>query len=349
MKFCFYPKHEYACPNVSHCPHLGGAALGTLVLAASDHDDHFKMVYGQLDFERERNTRLVDENEKLRKELDQVRLELKLERQNKFTCGREDKDKPQDHDAAQTGTNPDTKSGRKRGAPVGHPGWFRATPTAFDQLVLIPPPRLCPHCAGKVRTYENADPYDHFQEDIVDHVHQTTCFRHAVGRCLGCRRFVRQAGPGEILGSRIGPRMRALAIYLRNDIGISYRKVPQALEEMFGFSFVPASLIAFEKVLAELAAPLSDDIAKKIGASQGRGTCRRDLLDAQRPARLLLVACHNAVHSLPIRLVACGRGFAERAGRRLHRHFGHRLLFGLPRSFGWSEAEMSGTRGTSGS
>lgn len=269
MKFCFWPKHEYACPHISHCPHLGGAALGTLVLAASDHDDHFKMVYGQLDFERERNTRLVDENEKLRKELDQVRLELKLERQNKFTCGREGKADARDDAVDQTTATSSGNPAGKRGAPVGHPGWFRATPTAFDQVVLISPPRLCPHCAGKVRPYENADPYDHFQEDIVDQVHQTTCFRHAAGRCLGCRRFVRQAGPGEILGSRIGPRMRALAIYLRNDIGISYRKVPQALEEMFGFSFVPASLIAFEKVLAELAAPLSDDIAKKIGASQG--------------------------------------------------------------------------------
>ena len=88
-------------------------------------------------------------------------------------------------------------------------------------------------------------------------------------RCRGCRRWVQQAGPGEILGSRIGPRMRALAMYLRNDIGISYRKVPRAIEEMFGFSFVPASLIAFETVMAELAQPLVDDIAQKIGTSDG--------------------------------------------------------------------------------
>ena len=269
MKFCFYPKHEYACPQISHCPHLGGASLGTLVLAASDHDDHFRMVYGQLDFERERNTKLSAEVEKLRKELEQVRLELKLERQNKFACGRGDKADAEEDGAAKTTTAPETKTPGKRGAPVGHPGWFRPVPTAYDQLVLVPPPKVCPHCEGQVRAYENTDPHDHFQEDIVDRVHQTTCFRHAVGRCLACRRFVQQAGPGEILGSRIGPRMRALAMYLRNDIGISYRKVPQALEEMFAFSFVPASLIAFEKLLADLAEPVSEDIAKKIGSSDG--------------------------------------------------------------------------------
>jgi hypothetical protein len=107
------------------------------------------------------------------------------------------------------------------------------------------------------------------QEDVVDHVHQVTLYRHAAGRCCDCRRWVQQAGPGEILGSRIGPRLRALAMYLRNDIGISYRKVPQALAELYGFSFVAGSLVAFEKVCAKLAEPLVDDIAKKIGSSDG--------------------------------------------------------------------------------
>lgn len=35
MSFAFYLKHEHACPNVGHCPHLGGAALGTLVQIAN--------------------------------------------------------------------------------------------------------------------------------------------------------------------------------------------------------------------------------------------------------------------------------------------------------------------------
>jgi hypothetical protein len=52
ISFCFYPKHEYACPHVNHCPHLGGAALGILVHAADDHEQHVAMILGQLDFER---------------------------------------------------------------------------------------------------------------------------------------------------------------------------------------------------------------------------------------------------------------------------------------------------------
>jgi transposase len=268
MKFCFYPDHEYACPQVGQCPHLGGASLGTLVLAASDHDDHFRMVYGQLDFERERNAKLVAENERLQRELAQAKLELKLERQRKFACGRDAK--ADDPEAEEAATGPAlAKTAGKRGAPAGHPGWFRPTPIEYDELVLVAAPAKCPHCGGEVRSFPNYEPHDHLQEDVVDHVHQVVLYRHTPGRCRACRRWVQQAGSGEILGSRIGPRMRALAMYLRNDIGISYRKVPRALEEMFGFSFVPASLIAFEKLLAELAEPLVDDIAKKVGSSDG--------------------------------------------------------------------------------
>lgn len=266
VKFSFYPRHEYACPVLSHCPHVGGASLGTLVLAASDHDDHFKMVYGQLDFERQQVRELVAENEELKRQLAQVRLELKLERQRKFACGRDAKDDPADSPPATSGKDP---SARKRGAPVGHPGWFRPTPTEYDQLILVAAPLKCPHCQGEVRSFPKQEPHDHLQEDVLDNVHQVVLYRHTAGRCRACRRWVKQAAEGEILGSRIGPRMRALAIYLRNEIGISYRKVPRALEEMFGFSFVPGSLIAFEKVWAELAEPLVDDIAKKIGSSDG--------------------------------------------------------------------------------
>lgn len=265
MKFSFYPRHEYACPVVSHCPHVGGASLGTLVSAASDHDDYLRMLHGQLDFERERNTKLWVECEGLQRQLEQVRLELRLERQRKFACG-EAKNGPTDEPPSRPDSN---QSARKRGAPVGHPGWFRPTPTEYDELVLVAAPAKCPHCGGEVRSFTNHEPYDHLQEDVVDNVHQVVLYRHTAGRCRACRRWVRQAGAGEILGSRIGPRMRALAMYLRNDIGISYRKVPRSLEEMFGFSFVPASLIAFEKVLAALAEPLGDDIAKKIGSSDG--------------------------------------------------------------------------------
>jgi transposase len=266
MKFCFYPNHPHACPHIGRCPHLGGASLGTLVLAASGNDDHLRMLYGQVDAERQQNAQLVHENEELRRELDRVRLELKLERQTKFATNRQRQADPAPSEPSEA---PARAQPHKRGAPVGHPGWFRATPTEYDVLVEVAAPAVCPHCGGPVRVSTSQGPTDHLQEDLFAGCGQVTLFRHPRARCGSCRRWVQQPGEGEILGSRIGPRVRAIAAYLHNDIGISLRKVPRAIEDLFEFRFTPAALIGFEKLLSAKAEPVADDIRKKVAATDG--------------------------------------------------------------------------------
>ena len=49
---------------------------------------------------------------------------------------------------------------------------------------------------------------------------------------------------------KIGPGLRSKAVLLRNQIQISYRKIPNALEELFGITFSPSAPIGFEKALA---------------------------------------------------------------------------------------------------
>lgn len=264
MSFCFYPKHEYACPHVNHCPHLGGAALGTLVHAADDHEQYIAMILGQLDFERGRNAKLFQENQQLQAQVEQLKLELKVERQSKFaTSASEEPEEAPLPPPSREGTE------KKRGAPVGHPGWFRPTPTHYDRLIEAAAPERCPHCDGDVRCFPQAEPDEHWQEDVVDGRYQVVLYRHSAARCGKCRRWVKQAAEGELLGSRIGPRLRTWALYLRSGIGISSRKIPKALEELLGVTFTPAALLAFERMLAERAAPLAEDIAKKIASSDG--------------------------------------------------------------------------------
>jgi hypothetical protein len=152
---------------------------------------------------------------------------------------------------------------------VGHPGWFRPTPTEYDALVEVAAPVDCPHCGGPVSIYTTQDPTDHLQEDLVAGRRHVTLFRHPPARCRSCRRWVQKAGEGEILGSMIGPQLRAVAVYLHTDIGISLRKVPRAIADLFQFRFTPAALIGFEKLLAANAEPVADDICKKIAAHDG--------------------------------------------------------------------------------
>ncbi len=89
MQFCFYPRHEYACSKLSHCPHLGGAALETVVGVANQSGRDRDLLHLQLAAERASVTRLLAENAALQPQLQQVKLELRLERQSKFMTNRE--------------------------------------------------------------------------------------------------------------------------------------------------------------------------------------------------------------------------------------------------------------------
>jgi cell division septum initiation protein DivIVA len=237
-----------------------------LVHVANSSGQTVDLLYRQLDAARQSVSDLVTENEALKREIERLKLELKLERQNKFATNRQ---RQSDAALAKTSESPSETQPRKPGAPVGHPGWYRPTPTEYDALVEVAAPTNCLHCGGPVSVYTSQEPVDHLQEDLVDGRRQVTLFRHSKARCRSCRRWVQKAGEGEILGSMIGPRLRAIAAYLHNDIGISLRKVPRAIADLFEFHFTPAALIGFEKLLAAHAEPVSDDIRKKVAASDG--------------------------------------------------------------------------------
>ena len=266
MSFLFYPKLEQSCPNVSHCPHLGGAAIGTLVARANDNELDVRQLHGTIDAERKRNSALFEENQRLQRELEQVKLELKLERQNKVATNRQKHDEKPGPSASSAD---DSKTRKKRGAPVGHPGWFRKTPLEYDWDVDVPPPKRCPSCQGTVTVHDGFDPSEHLQEDVIDGQYRVVLYHHLAACCDNCGEWVRQPGEGELLGSRLGPYLRSKVLFLRVGIGISYRKIPQVIHEMFGITLSPAALIGFEKKLSTLAEPIVNDIAKKIASSDG--------------------------------------------------------------------------------
>jgi transposase len=276
-----YFLHEYACPQLSHCPHLGGAALGTLVQMADEGAEGFEWLNRQLDAARKSASDLLAENESLKRQIENLKLELKLERQTKFATNRQQQ---ADRDLPQPADRGSEHRPRKRGAPVGHPCWFRPTPSHYDTLVEVPAPAQCLRCRGPVSVYTSQPPRDHVQEDLIDGRRQVTLFRHPVARCRSCRRWAQQPGEGEILKSMIGPRLRAMGLYLRHDIGVSLRKVPRAIKDLFGFHFTPAALIGFEKLLSGTAEPVSEDIRKKVAASDGAVNADETywVLDGQR-------------------------------------------------------------------
>ena len=250
--FAFYPQIEHSCPNVAQCPHLGGAAIASLVHVANHSLQTEEDCLRQIRALEKENAGLLSKVVSLEEQLEQCKLELKLERQNKFATNQQ-----LNEDSEATNNSPAAEAANgvqeKRGAPVGHPGWFRPMPTEFDWAVDVPAPRRCPHCKQTTRHLPGQPSAEHLQEDIIDGVYRVVLDRHPACRCDNCRCRVELAGKGELLGSKIGPHLRAKALYLRHVIGISYRKVPEAINELFGVRFTPAALLGFEEHLARTA------------------------------------------------------------------------------------------------
>jgi hypothetical protein len=125
MSFVIYPNLERSCPNVNHCPHLGGASVVSVARVANRSEETEEDCLRQIRVLEEINSRLLSDVVALQKELEQTKLELRLERQNKFATNKQ----KNDPDEPGAETNPEEPNcPKKRGAPVGHPGWFRETP-----------------------------------------------------------------------------------------------------------------------------------------------------------------------------------------------------------------------------
>ena len=156
---------------------------------------------------------------------------------------------------------------KKHGAPTGHPGWFRAKPKRIDRTVIVAAPTHCPYCHDdKLSPLSEAT--EHVQEDMAPPPPPiVTKYIHHQAWCTRCGKAVSQAGEDEMPGAHIGPLAKATAIYLRQDVGITYRKTQRLIKDLFGLSFVPASALGFDRKATSRGIPLYEDVKDKIRVS----------------------------------------------------------------------------------
>jgi transposase len=156
---------------------------------------------------------------------------------------------------------------RRRGAPVGHPGWHRREPDHIDQVVQVPAPVVCPHCeCDKLLPCDEV--HEHMQEDIIL-VPRTrvTQYVHQQAHCSRCGRPVYQTGPGEVRNCAIGPVARAVATHLRYGLQIPYRKVQYILAHLFGMPMVHATAMNFDRKVTALGRPLYEQLRVMLQSS----------------------------------------------------------------------------------
>ena len=233
----------FECPYRHNCPHLEEMST-TWVMEVYQEAAELRERLNAVEIDSQRR---IEELQKTLLERDQTIAQLRLQHQKQFKAN-----KPT--------PTPIKVKARRRGAPVGHPGWSRREPDHIDQVVHVPAPLACPHCKNDV-LLPCGEVHEHVQEDIVL-VPQTrvTKFVHQQCICPRCRREVYQTAPGELRNCAIGPLARAVATHLRYDLQIPYRKVQYILIHLFGLPMVHATAMNFDRKATALGRPLYEQL-----------------------------------------------------------------------------------------
>ena len=233
----------FECPYRHKCPHLDTMST-TWVMEVYQEAAELRQRIHVLEMDSQRR---IEELQKTLLERDATIAQLRLLHQKQFKANVK---KPV----------PIKVQVRRRGAPVGHPGWHRREPDYIDQVILVPAPLVCPHCENE-KLLPCAEEYKHLQEDIalVPRTHVTQ-YVHQQALCTRCGRPVFQTGPGELRNCCIGPVTRAVATHLRYDLQIPYRKVQYILKNLFGMPLVPATAMNFDRKATALGRPLYEEL-----------------------------------------------------------------------------------------
>ena len=194
--------------------------------------------------------KLKEENERLKEENAYLKFELEELKSKRYKSNRK---KPPDDTPA-----PPITPAKKRGGLFGHIGWFRKRPERIDRVEDI---KLiqCPECGSKDIT-ECAKTHEHIQEDIVLPKVEVTLYRKHRYYCKNCKEIISPKGADEIPGSRIGPRAKAFAAFLRYAVKISGRDVKTLFDKAFGIKIAASSIAGFMDSLKTEALPIYNDL-----------------------------------------------------------------------------------------
>jgi len=147
---------------------------------------------------------------------------------------------------------------KKRGAPKGHPGWFRKAPKKIDKTVELRPDK-CPKCGSdNITEYNRTE--EHIQEDIIVPKTEATKYIRHYGYCSSCHKVFYPKGEDELIGSYIGPNAKAFAVYLKYKIKVSDRDIVDLFYRTFDLKVDPSSIPGFRNQLARAGLPLYSEL-----------------------------------------------------------------------------------------
>jgi len=201
--------------------------------------------------------KLREENARLKEEVAYLKIQLEEFNAKRY---KSNKTPPDDSGSRQGASSPP----KKRGGKFGHVGWFRKKPKKIDRVEDV---RLecCPECSSKdITACKNEEIDEHIQEDIVLPKVEAVLFRHHEYYCRNCKKVVSSLGNDELASSYIGPKAKALAVFMRYVVKISERDVKNLFEKAFNLNIVHSSIAGFRDQLRRAGSPLYEMLKKSL-------------------------------------------------------------------------------------
>lgn len=205
----------------------------------------------------QRLSHLEEENRRLKEENAYLRFELEELRSKRYKTG---KPPPAEESGSQSSSSP-----KKKGALFGHLGWFRKKPKKIDRVEEV---KLssCPECGSKDIT-ECGKIYEHIQEDIALPKVEAVLYRRHHYYCKHCRKIVSSKGKDELANSYIGPKTKALAVFLKYAVKISERDITNIFEKIFDLKVTASSITGFRDKLKTLGEPIYKNLLARVRES----------------------------------------------------------------------------------
>jgi transposase len=222
------------------------------------------------------------EIERLRRDNEQLREDLRRSEAERQRLRRENEKLKEELDAARrasarqaapfsrgTRVAQPRRPGRKPGAGYGRRA-HRARPTRMDETYDAALPAQCPDCDGAVRETGIATQY---QEELPVQRPLVRAFHVHIGQCTQCRRRVQGRHPlqtSDALGAaaaQLGPQAIAFAVLLNKRCGLSYGKIAALLRDRFGLRVTCGGLVQAVHRAARRAQPTYDHLAATVRGS----------------------------------------------------------------------------------
>ncbi len=201
--------------------------------------------------------KLREENARLKEEVAYLKIQLEEFNAKRY---KSNKTPPDDSGSTQGASSPP----KKRGGKFGHRGWFRKKPKKIDRVEDV---RLecCPECSSKdITACKNEEIDEHIQEDIILPKVEAVSYRHHEYYCRNCKKVVSSLGNDELANSYIGPKAKALAVFMRYVVKISERDVKNLFEKAFNLNIVHSSIAGFRDQLKRAGSPLYEMLKKSL-------------------------------------------------------------------------------------